>query len=301
VNATHAIEVDEIQTTRGEKALAVVLGLFLLVGLVWGYTRLDTRVAFYDELPPALSPADQAAINAHADAQAVLVEAQADHTEALGDLQVKRERYRTALDAGRPAPGLETEYREAERTYAATEKRLAAPQARVARTEGPAAAARERQADAFEAKRTREEQITFALRLVYVLVLLAAAYGLLHVLRGSRYFPLGIAAVVAAAVLTLVFTSDYVEDRVDWRDTGPVVLSLAGIALTLGAFWGLQRYLQRRIPLRRVRKGKCPFCGFPAAGNTSCEGCGRAVAGSCSHCGEHRRVGVTFCGSCGKP
>jgi hypothetical protein len=92
-----------------------------------------------------------------------------------------------------------------------------------------------------------------------------------------------------------------VEDRVDWRDTGPVVLSLAGIALTLGAFWGLQRYLQRRIPLRRVRKGECPFCGFPAAGNTSCEGCGRAVAGSCSHCGEHRRVGVAFCGSCGKP
>jgi hypothetical protein len=122
----------------------------------------------------------------------------------------------------------------------------------------------------------------------------------LHGLRGSRYFTLGIAAVGAAAILTLVFTADYVEDYVEWRDSGPVVLSLAGIGLTLGSFWGLQRYLQRRIPLRRVRKGECPFCGFPTAGNTSCEGCGRTVAGSCSHCGERRRVGVLFCGSCGE-
>ena len=154
--------------------------------------------------------------------------------------------------------------------------------------------------EAAEAQRRDDERLTFLLRLFFALALLGAAYGLLHVLRGSRYFTLGIAAVGAATVLTFVFTIDYVEDRVEWRDTGPVVLAAAGIALTLVSFWGLQRYLRRRIPLRRVRKGECPFCGFPALGNTSCEGCGRAVAGSCAHCGERRRVGVLHCGTCGK-
>jgi hypothetical protein len=32
---THAVDIEEIQTTRGEKALAVVFGIFILVGLVW--------------------------------------------------------------------------------------------------------------------------------------------------------------------------------------------------------------------------------------------------------------------------
>jgi hypothetical protein len=109
-----------------------------------------------------------------------------------------------------------------------------------------------------------------------------------------------LAAVGAGAVLSIVFAGDYTEDYVDLQATGPFVLSLAGIALTLGAFWALQRYLQRRIPLRRVRKRECPFCGFPVGGNERCEGCGRGVVGSCSHCGEQRRVGVLFCGSCGK-
>jgi hypothetical protein len=142
--------------------------------------------------------------------------------------------------------------------------------------------------------------VTFVLRLLFALGVLGAAYGLVLLLRGSRYLTLGLAAVAAAAVLALVFAGDYIEDYVEWRDTGPLVLSAAGVALTVGAFWALQRYLQRRIPLRRLRKHECPFCGFPTGSNRSCEGCGRDVVGSCSHCGERRRVGVVFCGSCGK-
>jgi hypothetical protein len=275
-----------------------VLGVFLLVGLVWGYVKLDTRDSFYE--PPALSSADQAAIDANLAAEAALSAALAARAQALADLELKRERYRTALDAEQPAAELETAYRDAERSFAQAEKSVTAAQARVAETAPAASAASERRLDALQAKQRRDERLTFFLRLAFALGVLGAAYGLLHVLRGSRYLPLGIAAVGAAAILSLVFAGDYVEDRVELRDSGPVVLSLAGIALTLGAFWGLQRYLQRRIPLRRVRKGECPFCGFPTAGNTSCEGCGRAVAGACSHCGERRRVGVAFCGSCGK-
>jgi hypothetical protein len=298
LTATHSVDIEEIQTTRGEKALAVVLGIFLLVALFWGYSKLDTRGPY--ESLPELSAADQAAVDALDSAQVELSNAESARGVALSDLELKRERYRTALDAGQPADALAADYREAEQTLSAAEDRVAAARADVARLTPAAEEASERRFEAQEEERRRDERLTFFLRLLYSLVVLGAAYGILHALRGSRYYTLALAGVGAAAILTLAFAGDYVEDQIELADTGPLVLSGAGIALTVGAFWGLQRYLRKRIPLRRVRKGECPFCGFPSAGNTSCEGCGRAVAGSCPHCGERRRVGVQFCGSCGR-
>jgi hypothetical protein len=299
VSATHTLDVDEIQTTRGEKALALVLAVFLLIGLVWAYTKLDTRDDSYRE-PVVVSAEDQAAIAAHEAALEALTAAQSANARALTDLELKRERYRTALDAGQTAVGLRREYRQAEEVLRVTTAQVAAARAREAETRPAANAANERR---FEQERERflsEDRLAFLLRLGYVLAVLGAAYGLLVALRGSRYFSLGMAAVGAGAVLSIVFAADYTEDYVDLQQTGPLVLSVAGIALTIGAFWTLQRYLRRRIPLRRVRKHECPFCGFPVGGNQRCEGCGRGVVGSCSHCGESRRVGVLFCGSCGR-
>lgn len=299
MNGTHAVDIQEIQTTRGEKALAVVLTIFLLVGLGWAYQRLDMRVS-YDPLA-TISPADQAALDALSAAEAELATAQAELEAAFSEMEVRRERYRTALDAGRRAEALAAQYRQSERMLALAQQRVDAAETKVAALTPAAEAASERRSEAAAAEQRRGERLTFLFRLLLSLGALGVAFGILRLLRGSRYFTLGIAAVGAATVLTLVFATDYVEDRVEWRDTGPVVLAAAGIALTLVSFWGLQRYLRRRIPLRRVRKGECPFCGFPALGNASCEGCGRAVAGSCAHCGSRRRVGVLHCGSCGRP
>ena len=54
------------------------------------------------------------------------------------------------------------------------------------------------------------------------------------------------------------------------------------------------------IKIRRVRKGECPFCGYPVrAGGTHCEGCGREVIGDCATCGNERRVGTAHCAACG--
>ena len=102
-----------------------------------------------------------------------------------------------------------------------------------------------------------------------------------------------------AAILALVLASDYITDYVDPLELGPLVLSLFGIALTLLAFIALQRYLARRIPLRRVRKRECPFCGYPVRNNERCEGCGRQVVADCAKCGLDRRVGTLHCGACG--
>jgi hypothetical protein len=93
--------------------------------------------------------------------------------------------------------------------------------------------------------------------------------------------------------------ADYLTDWFDPLDLGPLVLSVVGIALTLLAFAAVQRYMARRIPNRRVRKGECPFCGYPVRRNDHCEGCGRDVIAPCSRCEEPRRVGSAFCGACG--
>ena len=92
---------------------------------------------------------------------------------------------------------------------------------------------------------------------------------------------------------------DYTTDYIDVGRSGPYLLSIAGIALTLFAFIGLQRHLAKRIPARRVRKHECPFCGFPVGKNNHCEGCGRSVVGACATCDGPRRVGTPHCVVCG--
>lgn len=102
-------------------------------------------------------------------------------------------------------------------------------------------------------------------------------------------------------MLALVMAGDYVTDYVDPLAFGPLLLSVAGIVLTLFAFVGLQRHLSRRIPIRRVKKGECPFCGSPVREGGHCTGCGRALVGECTTCHEPRRVGTAFCAACGNP
>ena len=100
-------------------------------------------------------------------------------------------------------------------------------------------------------------------------------------------------------MLALVMAADYVTDYVDTVELGPLLLAIAGVGLTLVAFAALQRYLSRRVPLRRVRKHECPFCGFPSGTTEHCEGCGRQVVAECATCAQPRRVGTLHCGACG--
>ncbi len=39
---TH-VDTDDIQTTRGEKLLALVMTVFLLIGGIWAYDRLEVQ------------------------------------------------------------------------------------------------------------------------------------------------------------------------------------------------------------------------------------------------------------------
>jgi hypothetical protein len=296
------VDVEEIQTTTSEKLLTVVLVIFMLIGGVWTYQRIDDEVRTavgVEQVEPSAD--EQAALARLEDARARLNAATQSSAAARDNLELRREAYRTALDAGRAAPGLEREYEQAQARFRSAQREVQAAQQAVAAAQPAAGRANQRIADEYERRQDRRELITFLLRLAFVAVSLGIGYWLLARLRrrGSRYFTVAVAVVASAAILALVLAADYITDYVDPLELGPLVLSLFGIALTLLAFAALQRYLARRIPLRRVRKRECPFCGYPVRGNHRCEGCGRQVVAACGECGADRRVGVLHCGACG--
>jgi lipopolysaccharide export LptBFGC system permease protein LptF len=296
---TH-VDVEEIQTTKSEKLLAVVLAGFLLVGGIWAYQKVDDTIRAAVE-PPAAAAADRAAVDRLEAARERLFEAEEAERRALEEMEVARETYRTALDADQPAGTLERAYEDAQARH--EQAQAASVSARDEVTDAtPAAEAAQERIQAEERRTARLESLgSFGLRLLMVIATLASAYALLGRLRtaGSRYLPVGLAAVGFAAILALVMASDYVSDYVDPLEFGPLVLAAVGAGLTMVAFVALQRYLEKRIPLRRVRKGECPFCGFPGRGESHCEGCGRALLAECPACAEPRRVGALHCGVCG--
>ena len=296
------VDVEEIQTTKSEKLLAVILATFLLIGGVWTYQRIDDEVR--DAVGAGVvesSPADQEALGRLEEAEARRISAAGDLASARSDLEVRREAYRTALDAGRSAPALERRYQEAQARFERARRELSTARGALVAAQPAARRANERLAEESERREDRQAILTFLLRFGLVALSLGFGYWLLARLRmqGSRYFAVAVAVVGYAAILALVLAADYITDYVDPLELGPLLLSVFGITLTLLAFVVLQRYLARRIPMRRVRKRECPFCGYPVRENERCEGCGRQVVASCAKCGSGRRVGTLHCGACG--
>ncbi len=303
----------EIETTGAEKVLAVVLGIFIAIGAIWGYYKLD-EVAKPDSTysyvsgQEALDPGEFAAIESHVQANRLVSRAQRDRRVAARRLEFSREAYRTALDANEPSADLQAQYEAAQARLAAASKQLTAASATAAQTRPAAMRAKQevdeqRQAAAQQADddRVKHDRIVFLLRLGLLVLMLAGSYRLLLRLRSQnpRYLPAALAWIGATAVLAIVMAADYTDSYIEFDEVGPLAISVAGVALTLAAFVALQRFLAKRLPVRRVRRGECPFCGFPVRDKPHCEGCGRAVIADCSSCQRDRRVGTARCGYCG--
>jgi hypothetical protein len=307
---THRIDPDRIEATRSERLLAVVLAVFLLIGLLWGYVKLGEVDRELAPRNPAmqLSPADRATL-AHANALAASAEdAAASFPRPHRVLVDRREAYRTALDAGRDDPRLGAAYRAARigLAHARDDARRTRVQARSMRTAAaPArarlAAARRAEDHRVEDHRREHDLIVAGLRVLLVLATLAGGLWLLSALRQrrSRWIVVAHAAVGAATALALFTVGDYLSDVVTPADLGPLALSLIGTLLTLLAIAALHRYLARSLPGRRVLRGDCPFCGYPGRG-AHCEGCGREIVASCARCAAARRVGSRHCAACGE-
>jgi hypothetical protein len=292
--------VEDLQTTRTEKLLAVVLTAFLLLGGVWTYTRIDDVVRHHVPVPIAAVQQDPAVARENTARQHVF-ESQRRQQQALQNLELRREAYRTALDADKPAQQLERRYDAAQAAYTAAVRELDAATKEQAAAAPAAAAARRTAESKVGAALHRQARDAFLARVAFVLLAIAFAYWLLAYMRrrGTRWFPLAGSVVGFATIMAFVLASDYLTDYFDPFEWGLAVVAAFGIAATLLAYLGLQRYLLRRVPQRRVRRRQCPFCGYPVGTNTHCEGCGRDVVAPCSNCESPRRVGTAHCGACG--
>lgn len=298
---TTRVDIEEIEATKSEKFLAVVLAAFLLIGTIWFYLQTHEWVRDVIETPKPTT-AQQVIFDRREDAGDALQRANGDLENTRLNLDFTREAYRTELDAGRPAVQEEAAYRAAEDAFDSATRRQ-----KQADTESTEAIRAAKPADKAYAKRTHGTEVTQAwvialIRLAFIATWLLGSLRLVNAQRRhqSRFLPLGFAATGAGVVTALVYATDYITDYIDPLDLGPIVLSAAGAAATVGAFVGLQRWLARRIPGRRVRNGECPFCGHPVRGDgPHCEGCGREVVASCASCGDPRRVGSPHCAHCG--
>jgi hypothetical protein len=235
VSRTH-VDVDEVEITKTEKLLAVVLAVFFLIGGLWAYTKLDEiGRSEYRPAEAYFTTAERTAVAQAQDARQRLARATAIAGQARQDLELAREAYRTALDAGRSAPRLETAYRDAQRAFdrAQTEERTA--RAEMAAAQPAADAAYERANEEAFADTRQSELLTFLYRLALLVAMLGAAFWLLVRLRrsNSRYLPIAFAFVGGATVLALVMAGDYVTDYIDVQELGPLVLSLSVIEMSL--------------------------------------------------------------------
>jgi hypothetical protein len=294
-------DVEEIQTTKTEKLLAVVLAAFLLLGLIWTYQKLDDVIRRAEPLPRVAFTSPGPATRRFEVAQSRLMEARARRSAALQKLVLTREAYRTALEAHRPAKALGAQYDAAQARYAAARTAVAAAAREVA-IDRPAADRESRTATSqVDNAVQRQSRDIFFSRLGMVALAIVLAFLLLARMRrtATRWFPLAGSVLAASVILAFVLAADYVTDYFNPFDWGIAFIALLGVVATLVAYWFLQRYVTRRLPQRRVKRGQCPFCGFPGAG-PHCEGCGREIVAPCAKCEAPRRVGTTHCAVCGR-
>ena len=98
-------DVEDIQTTRTEKFLAVVFTAFLLLGGIWTYTRIDDLVRDHVEIPQAAFQQNDPAIVARSDgAAAPALRPRLGRASRSRTSRSAARRTAPSLDAGETAP-----------------------------------------------------------------------------------------------------------------------------------------------------------------------------------------------------
>lgn len=242
------------------------------------------------------------------DAEDRLYEVEMDLDTASEQRDAFRERYRTTLDEGDPDPRLKRRYLTAEArvdALRADQKLLTTQQREMQkklRVYKRAHRAEARRADQrLESYKAATDRLILILRLLMALATLGLSVWLLRWVteRSPRAQPLAQAGVIAGGLMLLTLIVDYGDISFDFDSVGPLGIALLGIVLTVGAFFGLQRYLRNRRPNRRLRANECVECGYPGGTSSFCESCGAQLRTTCESCGQTRRVGVEHCGACG--
>lgn len=295
-----SVDIEDIESTKSEKFLAVILTSFLLMGSVWIYVKVDAWVPGGVNYRPTV--AQQQAMNRSDAANVARERADIELETAKSELDLAKNDFDIAAAKGAPTAAAERDYRSAEDRFGQAEERASD----AARRANEAQAAMERLERARQSEsHARHDWMVAGVRLAFILGWMLTSLRIIRRLRerNSRFIPLGFAAVATGAITSVVFATDYITEFIDPLELGPIVLSGIGTLATMGAFVGLQEWLERRLPGKRVRSGECPFCGHPVRGGADagpyCEGCGRQIIESCADCGCSRRVGAAHCPGCG--
>jgi hypothetical protein len=138
----------EIETSTAEKILALVLAVFIAIGAVWCYVKLDevakTDSTSYVPDQRLIDSAEFSAIEKHRQATGSVQRARLERRADAHRLEFRREAYRTALDAGEPSAELQGEYESAQAKLASASKELGAAVRVEVRTRPGAVEAKER-------------------------------------------------------------------------------------------------------------------------------------------------------------
>lgn len=296
------VETEDITSTKSEKFLAVILAAFVLIGSGWLYWKA------YDWVGPetgwSYTVAEQEIIDRADTAAQNFYSIEEQHAANTDHLNQVRADLNLAVDRGDETAALEEQYREAQTEAAASRELLATARTEMNQTEAEAQVVHDRhQSLSEDAETSWQHWLVAGLRFLFIAGMLIGSLFWTQRLREreSRYVPIGFAITASATIMAFTFIVDYITDYIDILELGPIVLSMLGIAATIGAFALLQRYLAKRVGRTRVRKGECPFCAFPVRqGQAHCEGCGRGVEADCASCQQSRRVGSPFCAHCGQ-
>jgi len=310
-------EMDEIESSRAEKLLAIGLVVFLLVGGFWILDRLGSlptrpdymTVAAAEGLPAAESAYRQAETDYQRGLDAA-EQARSAMEQARADYEFMREEYRVALERGVDDPALaqahetarvafelaSTRFEIADAARASLETKLIEPLATYRTTVDRVDRAAKRAED-------RYQLIAFALRFGYTFPLFGLSVWLWLRLRrrNARYLILATGFMGFGGIQAVGLIGQY-----GWyllRDIGPIAISVTGSAVCVAGLVALRRWLgsARRLATSRLRRGQCPYCGFPLPDGTAhCVGCGRQVLESCPDCGHGNVRESPHCRGCGR-
>ena len=316
--SVHAMNTtDTVSSTRVERFLAGVLAVFMLIGLLWLYSQpLDRTddLQYGDETSSSMEyghpeaglavgdvgpvqPGDRDLVRTRAKAQEAECLAEAAVEAATNQLVLAREAYRTRLDARQPSVEQQRAFASAEDRLRTTQTALTIARAARVKADRPGREAGQRLRREADDRHENRGSNTFLMRLALVVGVLLLSLIALNALgrRQSRLRLTAVSGVVASTAMAAVMTGDYIEIR----ELGPIVLSVVGMLATLAILVVYQRRLAVRLPIRRIGRGECPYCGYPTGGGAHCQGCGFVVTASCSSCAQPRRVGARHCAACG--
>ncbi|NPV29571.1 MAG: hypothetical protein HPY58_07940 [Firmicutes bacterium] len=309
----------EREATRAEKILAFALAIFLLIGGVRIAIAVDRMFPRPDymkirqEFLPESTEQELSLLRQKEEelAGAVQMSREAEIKARL-DYETAREEYRTLLDRGVDDPQKREAWEKARKAYDEARDRREEAEATLNNFQKkilePKQKAYVRAERSFQEKLERLNRMrdlkSGGFSLAYALLAFALTFWIFNLFRANprlaRYAVIGTSFLGFGALQTLViffkiaypFLHNVIP--VEWA------ISLGGSIICIAALVYLKNkfFSGEAVSRRRLWRGLCPACGFPAPG-AFCTWCGAAQLLKCPQCGEETNRHLPHCRGCG--